>query len=241
MFDLMGFPSSTLAAREEYILSEIKEGRYEATLTPLDIPSNDHTLRVWVYADALKVNGIRVNATPELEQRIADHLGCCLLTAKLADLIWLGRGFTLAPMPRPITSTTQAMIEQSRKIDAALPPDSLALGTLISTLGKHWLLDNDALVVNYGWHFLVALSGIKGEPVASLAKNPKTGQYYRLIQGRGFKHGFGHTDYSQNVILVSWECELDGQPADLRDILVDPVLSKLVSHQGPLKRLRILK
>jgi len=242
---LMGFPS-TLQAREDYILAEVRAGRYEATLAPLYVQDKDTgtELTVWVYADALKVNGVRVNASASLQQRIADALECSLLTAKLADLIWLNRGYTLPPRNRAITSSTEAMIEHSRKIDALLPAD-LPLGTIVSTVGKHWLIDNELKVgsaedaVNYGWHFEgLSYLGMKGEAIASLVKDPKTKQYLRLIQGRGFRHGRKHTDYSQTVILVSLWCEVNGVATHLHDVLRDPKLAKLISHQGVLRVLR---
>jgi hypothetical protein len=194
-----------------------------------------HNATFYVTADALKLEGVRFNVSARLQQRIADALGCLLLTAKLADLLWLQRGVTLLPSPQAITSSTKAMQQHSARVDALLQAGS-PQGPIVQSVGKHWILDNDTLshpgkACNYGWHFPgTSLGGSKW----GAAVTPPL----RLIQDRGWFHDEKHIDYSQTACLVSRACLVDGVKRDLADVLRDPQLAPLVSHQGPLRLLR---
>lgn len=237
-------PEKPTDEREQAIRDLVAAGQAEYTWETITSTHGDHTAEFMVFADALKVEGVRLNVSAETEQIIADMLGCSLLTPKLADLIWLQRQVTLKPHPRGNTngmSNTKAMLEHSVKLDADLE----ALGNpggIICTVGKHWVIDNSIadgrllygfpVAMNYGWHF----DGAKfdGNSFEASASQPTV----RLIQGRGTRHNLKHTDYSQICVLVSLDCTLDGQPAKLYDILQDPELAPLASHQGVLKCLR---
>jgi len=238
-FDL---PPNGNQEREQAILDYVRKGAYELSWAKIVSTHADHTGEFWVFADALKIEGVRVNVSAETEQVIADLLGCVLLTPKLADLLWVQRAVTLPPFPRAITATTQAMVEHSAKIDTALQKVDYTDG-VIATVGKHWVLDNALLVktgraMNYGWHFEGAsFQGIKGEPIASLFQDSK-GQFLRLIQGRGTAHDMRHVDYSQTCVLVSRECHINEEPMDLLRVLQDPELAPMVSHQGALQLTR---
>ncbi len=241
----LNLPAQAGPDRERAILDLIRQGAHEVSWALISSQHNGHEATFQVMGDALKIEGVRVNVSAKTQQEIADLLGCLLLTPKLADLAWIQRDIHLPPFPRGNTngmSSTQAMLDHSTKIDKALAAGSQSVG-LLGTVGKHWVIDNDLAVkkdraMNYGWHFEgTSFQGIAGEPVASLQKD-KTGQYLRLIQGRGTAHDMSHVDYSQICVLVNNECTLDGQPAKLSDILVDPELAGLASHQGVMKVLR---
>jgi hypothetical protein len=230
--------------RDRWVYDAIASGNFEANFSEVLSSVGGHEARFYVFSDALKVGGVRVNVTAELQQMIADLLGCSLLTPKLADLIWIQREVGLKPHPRQITSSTEAMIEHSQKIDEDLSKFSESpAGKLICTVGKHWVLDNDLLshpgmAENYGWHFDGPdFQGIHGEAVATLTKD-EHGQYVRLIQGRGWRHDVHHVDYSQTCVLVSRACIVDGARMLLEDVLRDPALASLASHNDPLKILR---
>lgn len=241
----LNLPDQASPAREQAILDLIDQGAFEVSWALVTSQHNGHEATFQIMADALKIEGVRVNVSAKTQQKIADLLGCLLLTPKLADLAWIQRDIHLQPFPRGNTngmSSTQAMLDHSAKIDKALAAGGETRG-LIGTVGKHWVIDNDLAVkkdraMNYGWHFEGAnFQGIGGEVVASLQKDKK-GRYLRLIQGRGTAHDMSHVDYSQICVLVNNECVLDGQPAKLADILVDPDLAGLASHQGVMKVLR---
>lgn len=239
-------PPNVGPTRDQAILQRVREGRYDLILwAPILSTYNEHKAEFQVFADALKMDGVRINVTAEVQQQVADLLDCTLLTPKLADLIWDQREVTLTPFPRGNTngmSTTQAMVDHSKKIDDALAKLGNPSG-LISTVGKHWLIDNDLLAKpgkaeNYGWHFSgSSYQGIKGEANATLMKDAN-GMFIRLIQGRGWQHDMHHADYSQTCVLVNRACVVDDQIVDILDVLQNPELAGLASHQGVMKVLR---
>jgi hypothetical protein len=193
-----------------------------------------HTATFLVFADALKIDGVRINVSAVLQQQIADALGCLLLTPKLADLLYAQRAVTLTPKPMPIASTSAAMISESQKIDAALLAAGVVeSGKIVQTTGKHWVIDNATLggkACNYGWHLPAGTpSPWQGVPVY-----PSVTSNSMVIQQPGTAHNPQHIDYSQTCTLVNRWCMVDGQKRDLADVLIDPVLSALASHDGPL-------
>jgi hypothetical protein len=228
----MAFPNA-IPEREQYILQQVQAGNFEARWSSIVSTAGDHTAVFIVMADALKVDGVRVNVSARLEQQIADVLNASLLTPKLADLIWAQRLVDVAPKPRAITSSTQAMLAQSQALDAAVAGQD----GLVCTVGKHWVIDKDLAAhpgkaENYGWHFHgSSFQGITGEVCASLMKGPN-GAYVRLIQGRGWAHDMSHVDYSQNCVLVAKQCWVDGALMNLSDVLTNPDLAALASHNG---------
>lgn len=232
----MAFPD-TIPEREAYILQQIQDGNYTAKWSWVKSTNSGRTAYFRVMSDALMVDGVRINVSARLEQQIADVLGCLLLTPKIADLVWLQREVSLIPYPRQITSSTQAMVEHSAKIDAALISQGNPEG-LICTVGKHWVLDKElnahpGKAENYGWHFEGnSFQGIRGEVCASLIKDPKTGAYCRLIQGRGWAHDISHVDYSQICVLMKKWCWVDSQSMDVIDVLQDSDLAPLATHNG---------
>ncbi len=193
------------------------------------------SMEFYVMSDALKIEGVRINVSAETQQHIADSLGCCLLTAKVLDIIWDRRAVTLEPSPQDIAATTQAMREYSGRIDMQLEAQG-SPGGLKSTLGKHWVLTPECWTknrvpqqaCNYGWHFgpRDSIHGITGEKSV-------TGNTH-VLQGRSFHHDIRHVDYNQICRLMARQCYINEELADLADVLQDPGLSRLISHNGPL-------
>jgi len=238
------FPTKHGPEREEKIIQAVRSGRAKYNFVKITSEHKDHKAEFQVFEDALKVDGIRVNVTPETQQAIADLLRCTLPTAKLYDLIWHQCEHRIDPQPRPITSSTAAMIEHSQKIDSELKKIGSPEG-LKATVGKTWIIDNGLArkpdrACNHGWHFTKGANykGIGGNINPSLLKNPETGRYWYMIQARGFHHGPQHVDYSQVCVLVSRQCWVDGEEKDLVDVLRDPELAPLANHDGVLNVLR---
>ena len=241
---LSDFPPNHGPERDAKILDAIRNGQATYNLVKLVSETNGHKAEFLVFEDALKVNGVRVNVSAALQQKIADLLNCILPTAKLYDLMWHTSEHKLVPHPQPISSTTEAMIKHSQQIDANIEKLGNPTG-LKSTVGKIWIIDNSLMqktgkACNYGWHFEKGTSyqGINGNPCASLMKNPKTGQYWYMIQGRGWAHDANHVDYSQICVLVSRKCVVDGQEMDINNVLTNPLLCGLGNHDGVLTILR---
>lgn len=242
-----------IPARDAFILDAVKNGAAEVRWAFVRSSVQGHTGEFRVLADALKIDGVRVNLTAVGQQHVADALvdggaPCMLLTTKLADLLWSQRQVEIPPFEMSqtahdlqIMSTVARMVEHSAKIDAALatlpqPPEGV-----VSTVGKHWILDDRladpkhrGMACNYGWH------NKKQGPMCATPAGvlPPGGAPCHVVQDPGFMHNIGHSDYSQTCTLVSRACTIDGHPADLAQVLSDPVLSFLASHTGRMKVLR---
>lgn len=225
--------------RDLTILEYVRNGQYEADLFPIVAKTNGKEVKFWVFRDAMKIDGVRINVSAKVQQTIADMIGCSLLTPRMADLLWINRNVTLAPSPQPISSLTQAMIAHSARIDAKLSKLKDTSG-IIQTVGKHWVIDNDILLhpgraENYGWHFQ---EGDWTGPKEPSASKDSSGAYIRMIQGRGWAHDMSHVDYSQICVLASNYVEVDGEPSTLENVLTNPDLASALSHQGVMKVLR---
>lgn len=233
-FDLPAQPGPD---RDAAILQHISDGDFEVAWGTVRLDDGAHVLEINVFADALKIGGVRINASASLQQQIADALSCVLLTPRLADLIWMQRGVTLLPSPQPIAMDTAAMQAHSARLDAALAQQGGApTGTIIQSVGKHWvitngLLSHDGKSCNYGWQF-------PGSSFDGSAWGAAVTPGIRLIQDMGFAHNDQHVDYSQTVVLAHRACLADGVTRDLFDVLQDPVLAPYISHEGPLQVLR---
>ena len=259
--DLLGFPSN-VDERHDYILKKVRNKEYQAVFAPLVSRANGHEALFWVFGDALKVDGVRVIVTAALEQKIADSLGMSLLTPKLADLIFQQADMTLQPITRPPNKylpdktpvwnppmdSTEAMILESRNIDKAIEAAGGLDGRdqyIVSTVGKHWVIDNDLLKApgraeNYGFHYWGSKKRIPETddfPVTAI-KNASTGEGALMMQPRMKGHNINHSDYSQNVVLVDNRVIVDGNSMSLSEVLTNPELAPLASHQGVLKVLR---
>ncbi len=60
------------------------------------------------------------------------------------------------------------------------------------------------------------------------------------IQPLSTVHGACYADYSHGVRLVSENVLVDGGTRSIYDVLQDPVLSKVLSDEGPIRNLRAL-
>ena len=235
---LDGIPAQAGQAREDWLFQAVCDGRATYDLAEVVSTHDGRTAHFQVFADALKVDGVRINVSAQTEQKIADVLGFMLMTPKLADLVWLQKSTKLLPHPRQITSATDAMIGHSSLIDADLAKLGNP-GGIVCTVGKHWVIDNDLALhagraENYGWHF----DGNIGISPEMTATKDDHGQWMKIIQGRGWAHDMHHVDYSQICVLVSRQCTVDGAQMDLMDLLQDASLAPLASHQGVMKVLR---
>ena len=233
----MTFPDN-ISARESYILNAVKAGDFWHSWLTISYSEKGHTVDLDIQADALMVEGVRVNVSARLSQQIADVTGAMLMTPKIADIVYNATTLRIGPQPRPITSATSAMIDHSKKVEAALSKlPGYTPGQLVDTVGKYWCVSNElkgttTKALNYGWHFTgSSYQGINGYPCDS--KMP-----YKVIQPSATAHDYAHVDYSQIHRTVGIVCTVDGQRMALADLLVHPDLCYLVSHEGPLAVLR---
>lgn len=216
------------------IVAAVRAGDYSVRWATVRSEHAGHVAIFEVLADALMVGGVRVTATAEEAQIIADAIGCSLLTTKLADLIWEQRAVTLPPLTAtalgiPLDRRMEewpAVVTHSAAIDHALEGVDVPADGIVSTVGKHWVIDAELegqtlqgapLAMNHGWH------RVNGPP----------------IQVRGKRHNArGTRDYSQTLVFAGLSCVVDDVRLPLRELLADPELAPLANYTG---RLRVLR
>jgi hypothetical protein len=234
-FDL---PAQPGPARDAIILDHIRSADYDVSWGTITSDVNGHHGEFRVFTDALKIAGVRITMSAYLAQQVADMLGCSLLTAKIADLIYAQRAVTLLPhtqTPNATMVSTAVMVAQSEWIDGQVAAAGGG-GGIIQTVGKHWILDNlfttnpatAGKAINYGWHLDVPT--FQGATWPTSVTLPTV----HVVQSRGWAHSAQEVDYSQNTILISRDCVVDGVKRDLWDVFKDPNLASLVNAGGPL-------
>lgn len=237
----MTFPEK-VKDREKYIYDRVVAGSFEAAWTDVNYSVAGKSIKLLVMDDALKMDGVRVNVSAQLQQRIADAFDASLMTAMVADVVYVNAARRIDPAPMPISTSVSSMTKHSSNVDARIKALNIDAG-LIADPGKHWILDKKLELTpnracNYGWHFVGAsYQGIKGSLAASKF-NSLNSKQIRVIQPNATAHDALHSDYSQVCQLVSQTCWVDGAEKRFSELLVDPILSNLVSHQGPLKLTR---
>lgn len=237
----MTFPEK-IKDREKYIFDRVLAGTFEAKWVDLVYNMNGKNIKLQVMEDALKIDGVRVNVSATLQQRLADVFDASLMTAQVADLVYVNATRRVDPAPMQISTTVASMTKHSANVDAKLKALSASSG-LVADPGKHWILDKKldqmpGRACNYGWHFTgTSYLGIAGFPVASKV-NVLGVKPVKVIQPNATAHDALHTDYSQVCQLVSQSCWVDDVEKRFSDLLMDPVEAMLISHQGPLKLVR---
>jgi hypothetical protein len=217
------------------VLDAVSRGAFDHAFVPLTIDVGSHRGTFGVSQDALKIDGIRINASATLLQEIADILDAFLLTPKLLDQMWAQRAITLAPCPQPINATSAGMIKHSACVDdqiakaGGIPPNGI-----VETVGKTWVLSNKltpTVAMNMGWYLEQPLPGIPFDPAPTLPGA-------HMIQAPGTHHDAAHIDYSQVCLFVQRGCLVDDEPSDFATVAQSPTLSALVSGSGPLRTVR---
>ena len=235
----MTFPEK-IADREKYIYDQVLIGNFDAEWTSVEYSSQGKTIRFNVMKDALKIDGVRVNVSAELQQKLADIFNASLLTAHVADLMFVNAKHRIEPCPMTISSTVESMIKHNRMVDAKVGLNS---DGLVASPGKHWILDkkldmNPKKSCNYGWHFIgTNYKGIKGYPAASKINNVN-GSIISVIQPNACAHDMKHTDYSQICQLVSQDCWIDGTLHKFSNVIKDPVNCYLATSGGTISNVR---
>lgn len=186
-----------------------------------------HTLRYLVMPDfyALGTNEdpLRPMLYPWTLQSLADDYKSIMLTKRMsrqvhdaADVKLPYQGVTGPPYYVKDISSTEAMIQRNRMVQAALGGKSMA-DHLIAGEMKDVVMGPDL----DGTH--VAIYGGQGGAVDGWA--------IQAYNSTG--HFDKYTDYSQGGRLAFRRAFLDDQEVDLVDILQHPVLHVLLSDQGP--------
>jgi hypothetical protein len=202
---------------------------------------------------------LRMPMNPITAQTIGDRLGFMLPTPRMSDLIYLaapnklepttigelGHGLQAGTKDQTALSTYAA---HSAALDAALRQQKapgLVAGHKKDVVISNRLnsgmvqlkecptcaprtVDSSKQVNIYGWQRHAAFPGEQNAVTPGV----------HIIQGNSIVHDNQYADYSHGIRMVSPLATVDKQPAQLTDVLTDPTLSKLLSHEGPLSVLR---
>ncbi len=218
----------SLEQREAAVVREITRGNvpgFLRRLKPIQVAAADqtgtrHVGICFVTSDYLAVgtedDSFRIPITPRAAVRIADSLGCSLLTAKLADAVHAAADIKL--QPKPLTKDRQAVatfFQHHRLIEKQLA--GKPHGPLVSGIKKDIVLTNRLRekphkVAIYGWHYL------NGQPIQPLY----VGHWDRYV------------DYSHGVRLLAGKMIVDGRTLKVCDVLKDKQLCGLLSNEGPI-------
>lgn len=244
------------------VVKLVEEGRGIYDWSSVTSKHNNYELEIKVFRDAMKFNdvpslnfrrsvissesirdGVRLPASAEELQEIADLLNCMLLTPKVIDLIWLQADIKFDPVINvggkivAVCNIEWVHDAIEKKVEAAGGDDGRGL---ISCVGKYWCLVNNLSLMgkmhgawvacNYGW-------------CASRASGPGVTPGVMCWQRPGYRHGANHLDPSQTIRLMHRVGELkhpDGtfESVDIQELVQDPKLAPLVHHEGVLQYLR---
>lgn len=216
--------------REKMILKEISAGNipdFIRDLKQMNISATDskgikHTAKISVAPDYLAIGSnndfVRIPMNPITAQKIADKTGTTLPTKKLVDDIYKNAGAKMSPQPLPAGSTMMSneyYEKHNQLVESQISDKGFDRSQIISGHQKDVVITNrldnkPTQVAIYGWH------QNNGKPIQPLST----------------VHENTYADYSHGVRLISNNIIVDGKKMDIKDVLADPELSKLLSDEG---------
>jgi hypothetical protein len=218
----------SLEEREQRILNEIRRGNVPSSLRKLVPLKLANEVTLWVLRDYLAVgsdeDALRLPLSPQTAQALAEDLGMTLPTPKVVDAIWAAAEVKLKPQPIPPSPrmiSVPVFGEHQAMIETQLRSHQGAEGNLIAGHKKdvvicQGLTEVRGKVAIYGWHRR------NGEPIQPLYLG----------------HSDRYVDYSHGIRWVAQAVTVKGETMAWDDVLADPVLSGVLSHEGALQRLR---
>lgn len=241
-----------LCAAQDAILAALMDPSLRAPIDWVGLPVShgEHSGVVYVATDALKVgepaDQVRVCLDCLHYQMACDALGLQMPTAKLLDLVYAARQVRVSPCtfcpdsngnvtvtdPSTGAKSTVSMLSVTAMFahDARVSGAQGGFQGLICNSGKGWFICKNLgsahpqggwRCANYGWYDASA-------PYVSVQ-----GQY-KLWQPLSTAHNEFHVDYSQ--VVYAWHpiMMVDGIEIPTADVLRNPALAPMVSHEGAL-------
>ncbi len=189
-----------------------------------------HTITYKVMPDYLAIGSdsdfVRTPMTPDAAQQIADQFGCILPTTQMVDDIYSSSQTKLSPRPmsggaypnwESRMTQNEFFNEHQRLLNAQTQQAGHTNGNLVAGHKKDIVItnrlnSNPGKVAIYGWH------QTNGRPIQNLTT----------------VHSKDYADYSHGVRLIQKKVIVDGREMDIEDVLRDPILSGLLSNEGPI-------
>jgi len=228
----------TRQEREQAIQDEVLKGNVPEFLRKLvpvelhyDLPSGRSLVAtIFVAPDYLAIGSdadfLRIPMNLYTAAAIADHFGFILPTKKMVDAIYKQSKYHFVPQPLPpgpqMTSTDyyrqhNGMIEKQARA-LGIPAGALVSGNKKDVVITNRLANNPGRIAIYGWQ------RAEGRP----------------IQPMSTVHGAAYADYSHGIRLVSQMVLIDGKLRSICEVLKDPVLSRVLSEEGPIHDVWVL-
>jgi len=214
--------------REAAILEQISRGNipnFLRALKAIDVEAADpqgtkHIATYFVMLDYLAIGTdddfFRMPMRPQTAQTIATAASASLITTKISDDIFARADLKLDPKPLTKDRDAAATFYQHHQIieeqRARKPLDLLVAGIKKDVVLTNRLNEKPHRVAIYGWHYP------SGKPIQPLYVG----------------HTDSHVDYSHGIRLMSQQMEVDGRPMNVRDVLKDKNLCRLLSTEGPI-------
>lgn len=223
----------TARNRQKAALHELRKGNIPSFLRKfhpvrLTCKSGSVTAIIWVAPDYLAIGSdsdfLRIPLSHPSAVSIASDFGCILPTRKMVDSIYKQSAFHYTPQPLkpgPMMRSNRYFLKHQHLIEdqrAGRP-----LGKLVSGHKKDLVLTNrlwkkPGRVAIYGWHKQ------NGKPIQCLSTF----------------HGAHYADYSHGVRLVHQTALINGEYRSVFDVLGDPDLAPVLTHEGIINDARAL-
>jgi hypothetical protein len=221
--------------REHAILNAVLDGNIPAFLRNL-VPVRLRGERtggkpleatIFVAPDYLAIGSnkdfLRIPMHLETAAAVVERLGFMLPTRKMVDAIYQQAMYHLEPQPLPAGPQMRSTLFYERHnemVNEQAQALGIPLGALVSGDKKDIVLSNrlathPGQIAIYGWH---RLTGTPIQPLSTV-------------------HGAHYADYSHGIRLVSRKVLVDGKLRSISDVLQDPVLSKVLSDEGPIRNI----
>ncbi len=173
---------------------------------------------------------VRIPMTSETAQRIADLTDTLLPSVKMVDAIYMNARVKLEPQPLPESSqmgSNESYLDHNRMIERqrlgmGAKPGSLIAGHKKDLVITNRLNNNPDHLAIYGWHRMEDGKAVPIQPLTTA-------------------HLKDYVDYSHGVRLVSKKVLVDGKVTSIVNVLRDPELSGILSDEGPIKDIRVIR
>ena len=220
-----------LEAREERIYNEVERGNVPAWLRRLRqvdmsgvVSGREHRVTFWVTPDYLAVGSdsdyFLVPLSARTGQRIADLVGGYLPTPRMVNAIWSSAKVRLAPIrirPDEFMTTMRyfehhdGLLKTQRMVYHGASAGVFVAGHKLDVVLTTTVSANPGKVALYGWHLP------DGRPIQS---------FFSTLFADSL------VLFSQGIRLVDGSVLVDGARQDLSDVLRDPELAPILSHEG---------
>lgn len=237
---------TSIAGGDAAIIAAVRDGFGNIQWSTVTSERNGHTGIFTVMRRALSIgpdsDRFIVSMSFNGAQGVAQQIGARMLTSKLADLIWQQASLRVGVLNHSnwVQDGTMGNQARMREQSALLQAKTGNAGGLIANEGKHWVVTARNWTPPQG-------TGVE-KPQGSLSSRHNGANYgwyadnatsvgpggLKVFQSVGLAHDRNHRDYSQLVVLAMNPCIVDGFPTTLDAVIRDPVLSALISDEGPL-------